>query len=153
MNTEINFLEKQPKKTATNLIAVILIIVFMTLLNAIFFYQKVTYETDIENKEKALSEIEATLIKQQDSVGEIMGIQQLKKNIAEMESALPDNLALYKKVTGLLADPRQVINYDASAKKLVVKAKFPELEQIANYIRSVGGQNYINDIQLTINRQ
>ncbi|MFC4556679.1 hypothetical protein ACFO3D_00475 [Virgibacillus kekensis] len=149
MNTEINFLEKQPKKTATNLITVALLIIFLVLLTAIFFYQKVTYQTDTDNKQLALAEIESKLINQQDSDREAINIYQLKKNIADMESALPDNLTLYKKVTGLLENPGQLINYDSSKKKLVVMAKFPELEQIAKYIGTMGDQVYINDIQLT----
>jgi pilus assembly protein HofN len=155
MNTEINFLEKQPNKY---LIPLLLLLLFMILLAAVailIYFQQSKYEQAIKIEEEKISQIETLLQKHNQESASVQQLAELKQEVDLIEDGITPNVALYRTVLGLLDSPDQFISFDYSdSNQFVLNASFENLDSVAQYLSTVLKWNYILDADLSsINRQ
>lgn len=150
MNTEINFLEKQPNKfTAVLVIGIVFCLLFACVV-AILLFQKNYYENQIETQKNTLSQMETLLIEHRNEYSDERELHQLRQDIVNLKAELKPNVALYNEVIAFLPTPDQLISYDSTNEnQLIIAAEFGTLRDVASYVAELLKQNYVIGTELT----
>ncbi|SEQ11164.1 hypothetical protein SAMN05216232_1583 [Virgibacillus subterraneus] len=150
MNTEINFLEKQPKKYIAPLVLGIVCILLLACAIAVFLVQKNTYENQIEVKKNKASQLETQLLEQQDEFAEEQKLQELQQEVVALKAEKIPNVILYKEMLAFLSSSEQLLSYDyTSVNQLIIDAEFVTLKDVSIYVNKLLKQDYVKDTELT----
>ncbi|WP_106496920.1 hypothetical protein [Lentibacillus sp. Marseille-P4043] len=149
MNTEINFLTKQPKKYVAPLVLVIVFVVLMVCIAAVLLFQKDQYAEKIDNQQTKRDQFATALKKHHEQVADEQQLQEMEQNSSTIQSESTPNVALYSHILGLLPSSNQFIHYENKANQLVIEAKFATLDDTAAYVSTLLKQTFIQDTQLT----
>lgn len=150
MNTEINLLEKQPKKHIAPLVLGIAGILLLASVITVLLYQKNNYEIQIETQTNKVSQLETQLLEKQDEYAGEKQLQQLQQDISTLEDGLVPNVALYNQMLNFLSSPEQLLSYNfTSENQLIIDAKFSTLKNVSNYVKVLLSEAYVLDTELT----
>ncbi|WP_096269678.1 hypothetical protein [Paucisalibacillus globulus] len=150
MNTEINFLEKQPNKYLIPLILALLFLILLAAVSLLIYFQQNKYEQAIKIEEEKISQIEILLQKHNQESGSERQLAELKQEVDSIENGIIPNVSLYRNVLGLLDSPGQFISFDYSdSNRFVLNANFENLDSVAQYLSTVLKWNYILDADLS----
>ncbi|WP_156291457.1 hypothetical protein [Oceanobacillus salinisoli] len=149
MNSEINFMKKQPKKHTTFLWTGILSLILLIIVSGVIVLQKNNLQSEIESLESKRAQIESVLMENQDRIRSDRVLQQLRQEVMALEAEMFPAVALYKETLQLLQSPGNLIGYDFSTEnQFTTEAEFTSLQEVANYLRSLEEKAYITDSQL-----
>lgn len=150
MNTEINFLEKQPNKFAPFVKFGIVFIILILCVLALILVQKNNYQGQIEAQTEKLAQLENTLKKNHSTMVGEQQLQQLSTDLQTIKSTRIPKVHIYQNILGLLPNPKQLFMYEnAEAKQIIVGANFKTLPDVAAYVSALLKQNYIKETELT----
>ncbi|MFD1038119.1 PilN domain-containing protein [Virgibacillus byunsanensis] len=150
MNTEINLLEKQPNKYIAPVVFGILFILLMVGIFAFLLIQKNNYESQIENQESKIAQINTLLMEHQEDTSSERNLKQLEQAITSLQAEKLPIVELYKRVIGLLTSPQQLIDYDFTEEnELIMNASFDNLNDVADFVTRLLEQPFIDDTELT----
>ncbi|MBP1947782.1 hypothetical protein [Virgibacillus litoralis] len=150
MNTEINFLEKQPKKHIAPLVLGIVCILLIACAITVLLVQKNTYENQIDIKKNKASQLETRLLEQQGEFAEEQNIQELQQEIVALKAEKIPNITLYKEMLNFLSSSEQLLSYDfTNENQLIIDAEFVTLKDVSNYVNKLLKQDYVTDTKLT----
>ncbi|SHF78678.1 hypothetical protein [Ornithinibacillus halophilus] len=150
MNTEINFLERQPKKYVIPLVLGITFLLFLAVAIVTLYYQQLLYDRAIENEERRLGQIEELLVEHSQETATTQQLRDIQKSIISIQEDSIPNVALYRNVLGLLTSSDQLSNFTYSgANQFVLEASFADLESVAQYVGTLLEQAYVTDATLS----
>ncbi|OZU89728.1 hypothetical protein CIL03_00885 [Virgibacillus indicus] len=150
MNTEINFLEKKPKKYAAPIFLGIVFIILLGTVAGVLVAQKNSIQSSIESEKSKIEQIEKSLMEFQKENASVQQLQQLQKDITKIKAETTPAVALYEEILGLLSTPAQLTGFTFEGEdQFIVDAEFSIIEDVSNYVASLLEQNYITDAQLT----
>ncbi|MUK86858.1 hypothetical protein GMD78_00385 [Ornithinibacillus sp. L9] len=150
MNTEINFLEKQPKKYIVPLVFGIIFLFLLAVVLVVLVYQQNQYVKSIEVDQHRVSQMEQSLREKNQQNATVEHFKELQGLISEIEYNHVPNVALYNAVLELLTSPNQLTSFTYSeGNQFTVEASFNQLEDVANYVGMLLDEIYIIDAELS----
>ncbi|WP_067727545.1 hypothetical protein [Oceanobacillus damuensis] len=150
MNTEINFLEKEPNKNRAYIVLGIIFFILLTLTVTLLLLQQSSYDKQLITLENERVEVETVLMEQQAEHGTVRQLERVQEEMRKKEAEMIPNTALYREITGLLGTAEQLISYGYETDNgIVVDATFQSLNAIAEYIAALMKESYVEDVLLT----
>ncbi|WP_087971907.1 hypothetical protein [Oceanobacillus rekensis] len=150
MNTEINFLEKEPNKNSAFIALGTIFVLLLLLAVSALLFQKNNYDNQLSSLANERFQVESVLIEQQNTHGTERQLERLQEELLLLESEMLPAMELYHDIVGLLSRSEQLMTYDMGAEnQIIMDAAFPSLNEVAVYMSLLTEQDYIQDIQLT----
>lgn len=150
MNTEIDFIEKQPDKFAPFIKLAIVFIIMLLFVVALLFFQKSNYQGQIETQSTKLDQLENALMKNQETVMDQQKQAKLTTDIQAITSTRIPSINAYENILGLLPSAKQLVAYEnGAANQIIVGAQFKTLPEVATYVSSLLDQDYVTGTELT----
>lgn len=149
MNTEINLLERKPKKHIVPLLLLSMFLVLVTIAFALLLLQKNYYESIIQSKRNAMNEIENTLVEHQEVIAVSQNLHQVKEDISALEMKKVPHAELYLQILDLLGSTDQFIQYQFMQNNVfVIEAQYPSLEEVSVYVTKLLEQAYVKNTEI-----
>ncbi|MEC5421940.1 hypothetical protein QGM71_00340 [Virgibacillus sp. C22-A2] len=149
MNTEINFLEKQPNKYIAPLLFGIVFALLLASAVGVLMVQKNNAIKSIAMEQETIAEMESLLLDYQSKNAEEQHLKEVQAAMTIIEESSFPTVALYSEVIGLLPTPGQMIDYDlTTTDQFVIEAEFEAIEKVAEYVAALLELGYVSDALL-----
>ncbi|WP_249870875.1 hypothetical protein [Oceanobacillus saliphilus] len=150
MNTEINFLEKEPNKNSAYIVIGIIFVVLLASVVTVLFLQKNNGDKQLTALENERIQLEVALMEQQAEQGTVRQLERVQEEMETLEAVMIPTTALYHDLVGLLATEEQLLSYEfGTNNEIAVEASFQSLYAMADYIALLTKETYVQDILLT----
>ena len=149
MNTEINFLKREPSKRPVYLLLSCIFVLLMAIVLVVLLNQKTAAEKHIAHLETEISRAEDKLIEMQEEQSSVKGLQELIKMLSAVEAEMTPTVQVYHDILQLLEDPENLLIYDMNMEKeLTIELTYGSLQEVADIIKQLADKAYIADVIL-----
>ncbi|WP_060679190.1 hypothetical protein [Virgibacillus halodenitrificans] len=150
MNTEINFLEKQPWKYRKTVFFVALFLLLLTIAVSMLYIQKSRLEAELTEEKIKIAKVEAQLLEINKATVNQQQLNNIKEEIEIIRTEeIPVVTSYYSSLEGL-KNPNQLVSFEhTDENRLVMDAIFSTVEEAANYMEDVQEKKYILRTELT----
>ncbi|AIF45374.1 hypothetical protein [Virgibacillus sp. SK37] len=150
MNTEINFLEKQPWKYQKPAFFVVLFLLLLTIAVSILYIQKNRLGAELTEEKNKIVQLEEELLEINKTTVNQQQLNNIKEEVESIRmEELPVVASYYKSLEGL-KNPDQLVSFEYTEEnQLVMDAVFSTVEEAANYVEEVQSRKYILRTELT----
>lgn len=149
MNTEINFLKREPSKRPVYLLLLCIFALSMAIVLVILLNQKTAAEKHISDLEREISNTENQLIEIQAEHSGVKELGELVEMVSAVEADMIPTVQVYHDILHLLKEPENLQIYEMNLEKeLTVELTYGSLQEVADIIKQLDEKAYIEDITL-----
>ncbi|WP_100012099.1 hypothetical protein [Lentibacillus sediminis] len=149
MNTEINLLEKKPKKFLPVLVWGLVFAVLLAAVVILLIMQQNHFEDRLAALGEERAQVEAVLEEQQVQYADARQLERLQQGMAEVQREAVPTIPLYQEILSLFSAQGQLLGYHFTEENsLVINGAFASLQETADYIADLQQYPYAAYVNL-----